>query len=243
MKISIKLKTVGMVLLVGIVLTVAAATASYRIYADNVDEHYRTIAMNLAKTEAFMLDGEQVKLITEKTMGIYRESFQTEGQAPDFEQLTEAEQERYYAQFREVENLTAYEDSLLTLRELENANGVLSVYICYMDKETGRAVYIADGTVGEERRPTGTYVAIEQRNLDLIGQGIYDLPAYITKRKGGGWLCSASSGIYDKEGRLIANAYVDISMDVVMQDRRHFLMNLCAVLCTATVIMMVFLAL
>ena len=53
MKISIKLKTVGMVLLVGIVLTVAAATASYRIYADNVDEHYRTIAMNLAKTEAF----------------------------------------------------------------------------------------------------------------------------------------------------------------------------------------------
>ena len=90
MKISIKLKTVGMVLLVGIVLTVAAATASYRIYADNVDEHYRTIAMNLAKTEAFMLDGEQVKLITEKTMGIYRESFQTEGQAPDFEQLTEA---------------------------------------------------------------------------------------------------------------------------------------------------------
>ena len=36
MKISIKLKTVGMVLLVGIVLTVAAATASYRIYADNV---------------------------------------------------------------------------------------------------------------------------------------------------------------------------------------------------------------
>lgn len=243
MKISIKLKTVGMVLLVGIVLTVAAATASYRIYADNVDEHYRTIAMNLAKTEAFMLDGEQVKLITEKTMGIYRESFQTEGQAPDLEQLTEAEQERYYAQFREVENLTAYEDSLLTLRELENANGVLSVYICYMDKETGRAVYIADGTVGEERRPTGTYVAIEQRNLDLIGQGIYDLPAYITKRKGGGWLCSASSGIYDKEGRLIANAYVDISMDVVMQDRRHFLMNLCAVLCTATVIMMVFLAL
>ena len=121
-----------------------------------------------------------------------------------------------------MENLTAYEDSLLTLRELENANGVLSVYICYMDKETGRAVYIADGTVGEERRPTGTYVAIEQRNLDLIGQGIYDLPAYITKRKGGGWLCSASSGIYDKEGRLIANAYVDISMDVVMQDRRHF---------------------
>ena len=109
-----------------------------------------------------------------------------------------------------MENLTAYEDSLLTLRELENANGVLSVYICYMDKETGRAVYIADGTVGEERRPTGTYVAIEQRNLDLIGQGIYDLPAYITKRKGGGWLCSASSGIYDKEGRLIANHFPEL---------------------------------
>lgn len=243
MKISIKLKAVSMVLLVGIVLTVAAAFVSYRIYSDNVDAHYHAIAMNLAKTEAFMLDREQVRQITEEAIKIYREICEQCGGTPGFEQFTEKEWEAYYASFRNVEVMPAYEDVLLTLRELEDANGVLSVYICYMDSVTGKSVCIADGTFGEKKRPVGACAVIEQRNLELMSQGIYDFPSYITNYAERGWLCSASAGVYDGDGKVIANAYVDISMDVVMQDRRHFLANLCAVLCTATIVMMTFLVL
>ena len=88
--------------------------------------------------------------------------------------------------------MPAYEDVLLTLRELEDANGVLSVYICYMDSVTGKSVCIADGTFGEKKRPVGACAVIEQRNLELMSQGIYDFPSYITNYAERGWLCSAS---------------------------------------------------
>ena len=62
--------------------------------------------------------------------------------------------------------------------------------------------------------------------MELMRQGIYDFPAYVTNYEEYGWLCSASAAITDSDGSVIANVYVDLSMNEVMRDRQNFLIHM-----------------
>lgn len=240
MKISLKIKTLCMIFVVGIVLTVVACVVSYNIYSNTMDEHYRTMTMNLAKTEATILDKVNVWKVTQAALDVYRDFCEKEGGVPDFDLFSDEDWSNYYAHYAQVTQSPEYISVLEQLQELERVNDVDCMYICYMDQETGKAIYIVDGAF-EDACPMGTCDNIEDENLELILQNIYDFPAYITNYEDYGWLCSAASGIIDENGQILANAYVDISMDDVMRDREEFLRALCVLLVSITVVLMLLL--
>ncbi len=225
MKFSLKTKVYLLVLVMTFVIAVSTIFTSYQIYARTMDEHYHTLAMNLAKTAASMLDTEDVTTLTDSVMGAYRDSL-VDGKAPDFDAFSDAEWESYLAAFEGAQGTEAYQRLYADLATLKEKNDVLWMYICYMDAPTGKAVYIIDADVPGEANPSGYCDPIEEGNLALMMQGSYDFPAYITNYEEYGWLCSASAAITGADGQVIANAYVDISMNDVMQDRQNFLRDL-----------------
>ena len=235
MKFSLKRKAFLVVLLIAAMLTAATLLVSYRLYADTMDRHYEQLTMNLAKTAAQMVDKQAVRGLTQEVMSVYRA--QCEEGAPDFDAFTEADWAAYedaFAPVRDSETFAQVFDTLYTLKE---ENDVLWMYICYMDAQTGKAVYIVDADVPGEANLPGACDPIEENNRLLMAQGIYDFPAYITNYVEYGWLCSASAAITDEDGQVIANAYVDISMNDVMADRHAFLIRLSLiVLATAAVL-------
>ncbi len=242
-KISLRIKVIGVVLFVALVIACAATLVSYNIYANTMDAHYETLTMNLAETAASMVGKEDVKTLTDEVMTYYRDACGDEDVPPDFESFTDKDWESYYALFEPALDTAAYGTIMKTLTAIKQSNDALSIYICYMDQSTGKAVYILDASDPDNACMPGDCDDIEAGNLALMQQGVYDFPAYITNYEQYGWLCSASAAIVGENGDVIANAYVDISMNDVMQDRYDFLARLIIILAAATLVLIVLLVL
>ncbi len=235
MKMSLKIKVIITVLAVAVILAFCSVLVSYNIYSETMDTHYEMLTMDLARTTAAMVDGDTVRELTEDVVEIYREACVSEDTAPDFDSFTDEDWENYYESFRSVTDSETYGEVLDRLSKIREENQVLSIYLCYMDMQTGKAIYIMDASEPGEACLAGDCDNIEPDNMALMEAGEYEFPAYITNYEEYGWLCSAAAPVEDGSGQVAVNAYVDISMNDVMKDRHDFLVRLLSVLAAATV--------
>lgn len=236
MKISLRIKMICVILLTAAIFSATAATISYRLYSSTMDRHYKELAMNTAKTASEILDVEAVKILTDGVMERYR-SYCDGNSAPAFPQFTDKDWADYYASFHSLTATRAYANIFHTLSIFRKESGVRWMYICYMDMETQKAVYIIDAYSGKDATPSGHCDPIVPGVMELMLQGIYDFPAYMTNYDEYGWLCTASAALTDSDGNVIANVYVDLSMNEVMRDRQNFIIRLGAVLFVITTIL------
>ena len=242
MKFSLRTKVVLAVLVMALVVAGVTALVSYNVYSRSMEEHYATLTMNTAKSAASMVDAQAVADLAERTMEIYRSFCPDETTPPDFAAFTEADWAAYYAAFDEIVQSPAFQETFDTLSALKEDNGVLWMYVAFMDAQTGQGIYIIDADDTGDACPPGTCGDIEPENLALMEEGIYDFPPYITNYEEFGWLSSAAAAITDEEGNVVANAFVDFSMNEVMADREAFLLRLGAVLAAVTVVLILLLA-
>lgn len=236
MKGSLKLKTVLTTLIAAVLLMAAAAAISYQVYSGTIRRQYKTMTMNLAKTEAVTVNAEDVAEVRDEVMKIYRNICRDNGGVPDFGNFTQEQWEAYYQNFENVPQMPAYKRTLQLLHEISNANDINSIYIGYMDVETYYGIYLVDGSLNAEACLPGACDPFEKSNAEQMKKGNYDFPAYITNYEEYGWLCSAGAGIYDDDGEVVGTAMLDISMDAVMKNLHEFLFNLCLVLTMITVV-------
>lgn len=235
-KFSLKKKAIAMVFGVSLILTAISITASYQIYSKMINDHYKSLAEDISKTASAVLDKESVGNLTDMVMEQYRKACPSKTEAPNFEQFSDEEQSAYDEAFDWITQTTEYKNVYQTLSDIRESNGIKSLYICYMDMDTKKAVYIIDASNPSDACTPGTCDNIESRNLESMKAGNYNFAPYITNYEKYGWLCSAASAIYSEDGAVIANAYVDISMTQVRAERHRFLVILFWVLMVATAI-------
>lgn len=229
MKLSLRQKTVCMILLLALALTITAAAVGYDVYAGTMDAHYQMLAMNVSKTAASLVNAEEVGELVAQVMEIYRKD-----PAPTYDSDKEwAEYLSQYTGISEQESFTTLYD---TLYKIKTANNVLSLYISYMDSESMTGIYIIDADKTETGCPTGTWDIIYPQNYEAMKHPENGFEAYITDTEEYGWLCSAGAAVLDDSGKAVAHVFTDISMESVMADRQAFLMRLCAILIGITTV-------
>lgn len=242
MRLSLRVKVVAAVLLMALVVAGATVFVSYSMYASSIEEHYERLTVNTAKSAASMVDAQAVAELAERTVEIYRSFCPDEDTPPDFAAFDQDGWADYYAAFDEILQSPAYQETFAILNALKEDNGVLWMYVAYMDAQTGQGIYIVDADSTADACPPGTCGDIEPENLALMEQGVYDFPPYITNYEEFGWLSSAAVAITDQDGNVVANAFVDFSMNQVMADRQTFLLRLGAVLAAVTLALILALA-
>lgn len=237
MRQSLRAKVIVAVLLMVVIAAGVTGIIGYDTYARSMEEHYERLTMNTAKSAASMLDTEAVAELAERTLEIYRSFCPDENTPPDFDSFDEEELAAYYAAFEEIRENPAYQETYNTLNALKEDNEVLWMYVAIIDPQTELGIYVVDADTSESACPSGTWAVIESENLDLIRQGNYDFPPYITNYEEFGWLSSASAAMLDENGNVVANAFVDFSMNEVMADRRDFQVRMFVALATVTLLM------
>lgn len=237
MRQSLRAKVIVAVLLMVVIAAGVTGIIGYDTYARSMEEHYERLTMNTAKSAASMLDTEAVAELAERTLEIYRSFCPDENTPPDFDSFDEEELAAYYAAFEEIRENPAHQETYNTLNALKEDNEVLWMYVAVIDPQTELGIYVVDADTSESACPPGTWAVIESENLDLIRQGIYDFPPYITNYEEFGWLSSASAAMLDENGNVVANAFVDFSMNEVMADRRDFQVRMFVALATVTLLM------
>ena len=229
MKTHLRTKAVCGILIMALALTLAAGLISYRVYAGAMDNHYRMMAKNIAQTAADVMDKSAVRKYTDAVKAVYLAD-----PAPEFE--SDRELEDYLAKYDGLKD-DGYWELFRMLEKIKLANGVVSLYISYMDPESMTGVYILDADNTETGCPAGTWDIIYPDNYEAMTHPEDGFDAYITDTEEYGWLCSAGVAVPDEDGQVIAHVFVDISMDSVMHDRQSYLTRLCAVLVLVTAAM------
>ncbi|MDO4338831.1 MAG: PP2C family protein-serine/threonine phosphatase [Eubacteriales bacterium] len=212
---SIRKKSVLLILFIVILLTTGMTSISYNIYARTMDEHYRNLAMNVAKTTVSVVDHRQIQRYVEGVAEIYLQN-----PAPVWEDA--GQEEAYLAEYDKIKD-TEYQELYETLDGVKKANEVKSLYIIYVDPDSKTCVYIIDADQSETACPAGTWDIIYEQNYGVFQDPEGGFPAYITKTEEFGWLCSAGAAFVGTDGNVIAYAMVDIDMNQVMQDRHDYL--------------------
>lgn len=230
---SLKIKVVLMVLCMALFLTASALTASYYIYSEVIMEHYAKTAENLVKTTAGILDEGDVRELSQEIVDRYRTVCGGEA-PPDLDNASGQERETYFANFATAADTAAYRRIHERIKKIREANQVLSLYLSYVDAQTDQCVYLCVDSSEPVICPPGALDQIEVCNRELMERGQYDFPAYVTNYSRYGWLCSASAAVRDETGEVLANVFVDISMEEVMQDSRDFLRRLLCALAGMT---------
>ena len=233
---SLRVKMVLMVLCIASFLAASMLGVSYYIYSETMTTHYARMTSNLAKTTAEILNEEDVRELAQEVLARYRAVCGGD-LPPDPVNVSAQERKAYFAAFAGVTDTDTYRRINDGIGKIRRANQVLSLYLVYVDWQTDKCVYICDNSSDEEICMPGTLDKIEERNRELLEQGQYDFPAYVTNYSQYGWLCSASAAVRDEEGAVLANVFVDISMEDVMQDRRSFLKRLLGALAGTTFIL------
>ena len=242
MRLSLRVKVVAAVLLMALVVAGVTVFVSYSMYASSIEEHYERLTMNTAKSAASMVDAQAVAELAERTVEIYRGFCPDGSTPPDFAAFDQDDWADYYAAFDEIVQSPTYRETFAILSALKEDNGVLWLYVAYMDAQTGQGIYIVDADSTADACLPGTCGDIEPENLALMEQGVYDFPPYITNYEEFGWLSSAAAAITDEDGNVVANAFVDFSMNQVMADRQTFLLRLAAALAAVTLALILLLA-
>ena len=229
MKLSLRQKTVCMILLLALALTITAAAVGYDVYAGTMDAHYQMLAMNVSKTAASLVNAEEVRELVAQVMEIYRKD-------PATTYDSDKEWAEYLSQYTGISEQESFTTLYDTLYKIKTANNVLSLYISYMDSESMTGIYIIDADKTETGCPTGTWDIIYPQNYEAMKHPENGFEAYITDTEEYGWLCSAGAAVLDDSGKAVAHVFTDISMESVMADRQAFLMRLCAILIGITTV-------
>ena len=209
--VSLRFKTVVVIILAALILSAIAVTISYSVYSSTMDDHYKTLTSNLAKTAASQLDAADLMRYYEavKQIGEYDDEkyFGDESYKAEYDAKANAlKDDRYY-------------ELLNILFEIKDANGIQYLYVQKLDGD--KSTYIMDADRSEDQCQLGMthYVSGPAKEVEHPEYGI---PAFISN-DAYGWLCTSGEPVFDDKGNPVALVGVDISMDEIMKDRSNYL--------------------
>ena len=221
--VSLRFKSVVVIIITALILSVIAVTISYRVYSDTMDAHYKTLTSNIAKTAASQLDPDAlIRYYNEvKAIGEYdEEKYQND----------EAYRTEYDAKANALKD-EEYLSMLDILFDIKDNNGVTYLYVQKLEGDL--CTYILDADTSSEQCQLGTTHAVSgpTKETEHPEEGI---PAFITNDTYG-WLCTSMEPVRDSQGNPVALVGVDVSMNDIMRDRADYLRTVTIIMGIAVV--------
>ncbi len=208
---SLRLKTILMLIIIVSLVASISIVISYNAYANTMDNHYKTLASNIANTAASLMDADSIEK--------YADTLETD--------------DKYFEMLDSLYEIKKNNDlEYLYIQKIvpgENGGEDKTVYIMDADLlDSDNYEYASQ--LGEE------YPLSEGVNASDLENGI---PAFISQTEEYGWLVSVGEPIIDADGNVEALVGVDISMNDVMQDRYDFLLLVCIAVIIMTLVAIV----
>ena len=225
MKLSIRNKTIIMILTFAVALAVTAILVGRTIVRKMTNNDYTKDANNLAATVAVVVDVDKVKSLRDAMVPIYdgidEHITSDDWGSPEFEE--------YLANYVGIEEREDFIYLREQLTKIQDQNDVNCIYLLYVDGQRKECLYLCDADP-EEPCPPGVIDPLLKQNFELIDDPGRGMPAYITNTDEYGWLVTAAAPIYDQSGDFIAYAAVDISMDEVKAQQMKYMFTTTAIL-------------
>ena len=222
--ISLRVKTVAVIILAALVLSAISVTISYRVYSTTMDEHYKAVTTNLARTAATQLDPAALLRYYDEArlIGTYDD---------DRYENDEAYRAEYDAKAEAIKD-EEYQRMLDILFDIKDSNDIKYIYVQILDGDKCTYIFDADR---EDAYQLGTKHTISEpaRQVEHPENGV---PTFISFTEDG-WLCTSTVPVRDEAGNPVALVGVDVPMDDIMKDRSDYLRNVILLIESAVVVL------
>ena len=234
MKVSLRVKVIGMVVFASLLLSFAGIYISYKSYTDTIKEHYMDLTSDIANATANTVDKALVEKVKDEVMERY---LSTEGKVSTSETDT-PEFDAYVANFEDIAKSEDYVELCHELSNIQRAHDCQSVYFMYPYEPDEVCVFIADASPTDPSMP-GSFDNVYGEQSSIFSKPEEGYAPFITDYPEYGWLCSAAVPVYGENGDIIAEAFVDISMEAVMADCDSYLRWIVITLGAITIVLMI----
>ena len=227
------------VLLLAAGLGLAAIAFGFFLYGNAVQNQYKSVSWNIAKTAAAITDRDRAKAYAETVLKAY--------DACSEELRQDQESSAYRELFSGLEDLD-YLMMRQELHKLEIQNDAESIYLAAVDLEHSRQVFVIDSAHSNSYCAPGSWIPLTQEEITAFrGEAQPDLlerymgndtsvPAAVTDTERFGYLCTAGQKFYEKDGYLVM-FFADTDMNRVAGLSRTFLWQYGLLLLGVTVLL------
>jgi len=233
MKISLRSKTIILILLIATILSAASILVSSYFVSDIVDNNYKAKAKEICDTIATVIDRDNVETLYDDIKAIYNS---TEERVLSEEWGSDAFNS-YVGKFAAIESSEAYTSLMEQLRAIQEVNDVDCLYLSSITSD-GYFIYLIDAAL-EDACPPGCLDPLYEENAILLEKPEVGYEPYFTDTGTYGRLVTAGAPIYSRSGKVIAYAMADISMDMINTKQRQFITNLAILLILITLLICV----
>ena len=202
-----------------IVFGVAFGTAeiAYKTGADQIDEYYKQNAADNARNFASFVDGDFIKELRATVESDEYQQLRDKAEEEDDESLIEdyLKEKGLWDKYNEIR--------IMITNYLENMQGVKYIYIvAHGDKDAEYDMYLIDEEE-IELYETGYY---EEREAELRGIDLENMPEPTISHGDWGWLCSDFKPVYDSNGECVCIVGCDFDMNDIMKERHRLMIIL-----------------
>ena len=223
---SLRLKSVAVILIAAVILSAIAVTISYRVYSTTMDNHFKSLASNLAKTACTQLNTDDLlRYYNEvKQIGTYDDEkyWNDEAYRAEYDGKADAIKDENYYRMLDI------------LFDIKDSNDITFLYVQKVDSNKKTITYLFDADRADDRCQLGTTHEMSDAAFE-VDNPEYGMPAFITN-DAYGWLCSSIEPVMDENGNPVALVGVDISMNDIMQDRADYLRNVLVFMAIAVIV-------
>ena len=227
MKLSIRKKTILLILAFAIILITVSAFIYARViwnvteeyYLDKADEVARTIAANVDEKSVVRLRDDVMRIFEQSAAGVPRDKDGAPiGDSPEYEAYLEG--------FAPLCDTDDYKSLHSYLSKMEGSADIDCAYISVVDAKTKSFVYLVDADP-EDPCPTGTIDPVYDVNKDVLSDPSRAFPAYVTDTGDYGWLVTAGVAVRDGDD-VVGYVMVDISLDTLRAEQFTHVLRLLA---------------
>lgn len=228
----VSIKTKMYIFVIVIVLAVAFGTSAiaFTTEADQIDRYYKQNTADNATNFASMVDGDFLEELRAVAESDEFQKLREQAEASDDESLIEdylKEKGLWEKYSRTRDMITSY---------IKNVKGIKYLYIiAHGDANATHDMYLLDDAENPIYE-TGYY---EEREAELRGMDIANLPEPTISHGDWGWLCTDTKPVYDSDGNCVCVVGCDIGMDDVMAERRRLLTLLAFSALAFTIVVMI----
>ena len=223
--VSLRFKTFAIILVFALVLSIIAITISYNVYSNTMDEQYKTLSSNLAKTAASQLSAEDLERYYQEVKKI--------GTYDDDKYWNDAAYKAAYDAKADAIKDAKYNEMLGTLFDIKDNNDILYLYVQKLDGDM--CTYLFDADRADDRCQLGTAHEVSGPTKETKNPE-NGIPAFITNDTYG-WLVTSMEPVKDADGKPVALVGVDISMDDIMDERADYLRDIIIIIGVAVLVL------
>ncbi|MCR5700652.1 MAG: diguanylate cyclase [Lachnospiraceae bacterium] len=232
MKLSLKTKTVLLLIAIMVVLSGTTILVGSRRIGSILETHYSADAKELAYTVSKSLDVDKATELSNAVLEIYNSA----EKKVTSDEWGSREFYQYVGLYTDIKELDCYKELYEQVRAIQDVNDVDCVYVYTVIHDERVGVYMLDADP-EEPCPIGCIDTIVDNNDAIFDDPAAECDPYVTNTESYGWLVSCMAPVIDKDGNVPCYIGVDISMDEVRGSQIRYVAALVILLVSISLIL------